>query len=142
MSTAAINTLRMCALAWLVSLCWLPAALALTTDTPLPNALDEARAKSLFHQIRCVVCQSEAIADSPADIASDMRREIRAQVASGKSDEDIKSFLVEHYGNFILMDPPLNPATSLLWFGPLIILCLAAWLAARYFRHSFPKKNL
>lgn len=110
------------------------AAHALTIDEPLSDPAQEARAKALFATIRCVVCQSEPIADSPAQIAGDLRRAIREEIAAGKSDAEITELLVSRYGDYILMQPPLKAATTLLWFGPLIVLGLAICLAYRYFR--------
>ena len=91
-------------------------------DRPLPDAAQEARAKALFADIRCVVCQHEAIADSPAVIAADMRMLVREQVAAGRSDAEIKQDLVRRYGDFVLFKPPVRAATWLLWFGPLAAL--------------------
>lgn len=102
-------------------------AFALTVDAPLPDAAAEARAKALFHDIRCVVCQSEAIADSPAEIARDLRRAIRQDIADGASDDTIKASLAARYGDRILMRPPLKPATYLLWFGPWLLLALGGF---------------
>jgi len=87
-------------------------------DRPLPDAAQEARAQALFDGIRCVVCQHEAIADSPAVIAADMRGLVREQVAAGRSDAEIKQDLVRRYGDFVLFQPPLRLTTWLLWFGP------------------------
>lgn len=121
----------------LVAGCWLlvmsSAALALNLDTPLPDAAQEARAKALFHDIRCVVCAGEAIADSPAEVARDMRREVRARIKGGDSDAAIKAYLVSRYGDAVLMRPPFKPATLLLWFGPLLLLAGGVWLARRIF---------
>lgn len=114
------------------SLAYGAAALAFTVDTPLADAAQETRAKALFAQVRCVVCQGESVADSPAEVARDMRSLIRAQVAQGKTDNDIRAYLVAHYGDGILMQPPLNESTALLWFGPLAIVLLALLLAVRY----------
>ncbi len=111
-------------------------ALALGTDTPLPDPAQEARARALFHQVRCVVCQSEAIADSPAEVARDMRGEIRKRIESGESDEVVLDYLVSRYGDFILMRPPVKAGTALLWAGPLIMLSLAGIAAAAYFRRG------
>jgi cytochrome c-type biogenesis protein CcmH len=121
---------------WLALLCWLASAPAwsLTVDEPLADPALEARAHRMFYAIRCVVCQSEAIADSPADIAGDMRRMIRQRIAAGESDRAIEDYLVAHYGHFILMQPPLESGTWLLWFGPLAILMAAALFARRYFK--------
>lgn len=115
-------------------------ALALGLEEPLPDAAQEARARALFHEIRCVVCEGESIADSPADIAGLLRRDIREKIAAGSSDADIRSLLVSHYGTSILMDPPLRSSTWLLWFGPALILALATLLAAWYFRSHKPAR--
>jgi cytochrome c-type biogenesis protein CcmH len=88
-------------------------------DRPLPEAAQEARAQALFRGIRCVVCQHEAIADSPAVIAADMRGLVREQIAAGRSDAEIRQDLVRRYGDFVLFKPPVRPGTWLLWFGPL-----------------------
>ncbi|WP_298744818.1 cytochrome c-type biogenesis protein [uncultured Brevundimonas sp.] len=96
-------------------------------DRPLPDAAQEARAQALFDGVRCVVCQHEAIADSPAVIAADMRQLVREQVAAGRSDAEIKRDLVRRYGDFVLFRPPLRLATWLLWFGPAAL--MAAVLA-------------
>lgn len=103
-------------------------------DRPLPDAAQEARAQALFDDIRCVVCQHEAIADSPAGIAADMRRLVREEIAAGLSDEQIRTDLVRRYGDFVLFTPPLRGATWLLWFGPFAVLASAGaglWLMSR-----------
>lgn len=94
-------------------------------DRPLPDAAQEARARALFTDIRCVVCQHEAIADSPAGIAADMRQRVREEIAAGRTDQQVRDDLVRRYGDFVLFTPPLRGGTWLLWFGP-----LAALLAA------------
>jgi cytochrome c-type biogenesis protein CcmH len=101
-------------------------------DRPLPDAAQEARAQALFDGIRCVVCQHEAIADSPAGIAADMRGLVRDQIAAGRADAEIKQDLVRRYGDFVLFQPPVRAATWLLWFGPfLLIAAVGALLLAR-----------
>ncbi|RZJ04534.1 MAG: cytochrome c-type biogenesis protein CcmH [Brevundimonas sp.] len=87
-------------------------------DRPLPDAAQEARAKALFADIRCVVCQHEAIADSPAGVAHDLRRLVREEIAAGRTDTEIKTDLVRRYGDFVLFKPPVREGTWLLWFGP------------------------
>jgi len=87
-------------------------------DRPLPDAGQEARARALFTDIRCVVCQHESIADSPAGIAADMRRLVREEIAAGKSDEAVRADLVRRYGDYVLFQPPVRAGTWLLWFGP------------------------
>ncbi|MDQ8030243.1 MAG: cytochrome c-type biogenesis protein CcmH [Brevundimonas sp.] len=100
-------------------------------DRPLPDAAQEARAQRLFDDIRCVVCQHEAIADSPAGIASDMRGLVREQIAAGKTDKAIREDLVRRYGDFVLFTPPLRVGTWLLWFGPFaVVLAVGAALLA------------
>jgi cytochrome c-type biogenesis protein CcmH len=100
-------------------------------DRPLPDAAQEARAQRLFDDIRCVVCQHEAIADSPAGIAADMRGLVREQIAAGRSNEAIRDDLVRRYGDFVLFTPPLRLGTWLLWFGPFaVVLAVGAALMA------------
>ena len=82
----------------------------------------EARARHLFQQFRCVVCQNESIDDSDADLAHDLRQIVRQQVAAGRSDDQIKAFLVDRYGEFILLTPRLSLGNAALWFAPVLIL--------------------
>lgn len=116
------------ALLWL-ALC--AQANALTVDTPLPDAAQEARARALFYEIRCVVCQSESIADSPADVAADLRRAVRERIVAGDGNETIKAYLSSRYGDAVLMRPPLEARTLALWFGPLLLLLAGGLLAWR-----------
>src|SRR3569833_2889275 len=88
----------------------------------IKDPAQEARAEHLFTQLRCVVCQNESIDDSEADLASDLRRIVREQIASGKSDEQVRAFMVQRYGEIILLQPPLNPGNAALWLGPLVLL--------------------
>jgi cytochrome c-type biogenesis protein CcmH len=85
------------------------------------SALD-VRLKRLESELRCLVCQNQTLADSNADLADDLRREVRALALSGKSDEDIKAYLVARYGDFVLYNPPVKPVTWALWFGPFSLL--------------------
>lgn len=82
----------------------------------------EKRLHNLSQELRCLVCQNETLADSRADLAEDLRREIREQMRAGKSDKEIIAFLTERYGQFILYRPPVTPTTYLLWFGPFVLL--------------------
>lgn len=90
----------------------------------------EARAVALQKQFRCLVCQGESLDESNADLAKDLRRLIRAQIAAGASDDEITYYLVSRYGDFILMKPPLRLETYVLWFGPLGVFLIAAAVAA------------
>lgn len=94
----------------------------------------EARAQALFRELRCLVCQSQSLADSGAPLAADMRAVIRERIAQGESDEAIRAYLVSRYGDAILMNPPLDEGTALLWAGPALILLIGGLLAARHFR--------
>ena len=82
----------------------------------------EKRVMALSEQLRCLVCQNETLAGSHADLAVDLRRQIREQMKAGKSDKEIVAFLTERYGDFVLYNPPVKPRTYLLWFGPFILL--------------------
>jgi cytochrome c-type biogenesis protein CcmH len=73
-------------------------------------------------QLRCLVCQNQTIADSHADLAVDLRRQVREQIVQGKSDQQILDFMVQRYGDFVLYRPPLRASTWLLWFGPFVVL--------------------
>ena len=103
---------------------WLAAMPALADD-----ALD-ARLKSLETQLRCLVCQNQTLAESEAPLAADLRNEVRELAQSGKSDDDIRAYLVARYGDFVLYKPPVKPVTYLLWFGPFLLLFggLVGWL--------------
>src|SRR3954464_617689 len=82
----------------------------------------EQRMRNLTEQLRCLVCQNETLADSRADLAEDLRKEIREQMKQGKSDQEIIAFLTQRYGDFVLYNPPVKATTYLLWFGPFVLL--------------------
>src|SRR5207245_1542082 len=82
----------------------------------------EQRMRALTEQLRCLVCQNETLADSRADLAEDLRKEIREQMKAGKSDQEIIAFLTQRYGDFVLYKPPVKSTTYLLWFGPFVLL--------------------
>lgn len=94
-------------------------------DRALADPAAEARAQALFEDIRCVVCQHEAIADSPAGVAADMRAWVREQVAEGRTDREIRQELVRRYGDYVLFQPPFRPGTLMLWLGPLMVVLAA-----------------
>ena len=96
----------------------------------LSDPRQEARARALFQETRCLVCQGESIDDSDADLAGDLRRAIRGQVAAGRTDDQVRSFLSARYGDFVLFRPRLSPANALLWGGPFLIAILgvALWI--------------
>jgi cytochrome c-type biogenesis protein CcmH len=95
----------------------------------------EQRMQALTQQLRCLVCQNETLADSHADLAEDLRREIRGQMKAGKSDQEIIAFLTQRYGDFVLYKPPVKATTYLLWFGPFVLLLGGTLLLYRYVKH-------
>ena len=102
----------------------------------LRDPAQEAKAKALMETLRCLVCQGQSIADSDAPLAGDMRNEVRTKIAAGESPDAIRKWLVARYGNWVTYDPPLDAATALLWFGPLLFLALGGWLAFGRFRRG------
>lgn len=99
----------------------------------LPNAEDpeiEQRMVRLAEDLRCLVCQNESLAGSKAELAEDLRREIRTQMKAGKDDKEVIAYLTERYGDFVLYRPPFKPVTYLLWLGPVLFLGIggAAWV--------------
>ena len=82
----------------------------------------EKRVMALSRQLRCLVCQNETLADSQAELAADLREQIREQMKAGRTDKEIVAFLTDRYGDFVLYRPPLKPRTYVLWFGPFLLL--------------------
>ncbi|HET6546609.1 MAG TPA: cytochrome c-type biogenesis protein [Rhodanobacteraceae bacterium] len=97
---------------------------------PFRSHAEELRFQALTRQLRCLVCQNESLADSGADLAKDLRAEVFEQMQAGKSDEEIEQYLTARYGDFVLYDPPVKPATWLLWFGPLLVFGAGAMAVA------------
>ena len=95
--------------------------------------------ENLLEELRCLVCQNQSLADSGSGLATDLRDEVYQMVIQDNSQQTIKTFLVERYGNFVLYDPPLNPSTSILWFAPFILAILAVGLVI--FFSKKPKIN-
>ena len=89
-----------------------------------PDPAVERRLKGLAEELRCLVCQNQTIADSNAPLAVDLRNQIRAQIAQGRSDDQIRSYMVERYGDFVLYKPPFHAATALLWLGPPLLIAI------------------
>jgi cytochrome c-type biogenesis protein CcmH len=104
---------------------------------PQPTDQDRAtqsRAVRLEEQLRCLVCQNQTIADSNADLAVDLRRQVREQIAAGRTDDEIIAFMTSRYGDFVLYRPPLKATTVLLWAGPALLLVGGALLLVRVVR--------
>ena len=114
---------------------WLPRgllagllALQLTTSalaidvTVLPTDELQQRYEGLTHELRCMQCQNNSIADSPVDLAAELRRDVKEQIIAGKSDDEIRASMTKRYGNVILFQPPLEPSTVWVWIAPIFIL--------------------
>ena len=103
----------------------------------------EKRVASLAHELRCLVCQNQTIADSNAPLAVDLRKQIREQLAAGKSEQDVIDFMVARYGDFVLYRPPFKASTVLLWGGPFLFLLFGIWLLIRRVRkQALPERQL
>ena len=113
--------MRRALVGFLAALVCLMAGNPLLAKEAAPLAQDEATEKRLVaisSELRCLVCQNESLSGSNAELAHDLRREIRSQIAAGRSDGEIRDFMVSRYGDFVLYRPPLKATTLLLWFGP------------------------
>ena len=107
---------------------------AVTPDEQLSNPAQEARAQALSRTLRCVVCQNQSIDDSNAPLAHDLRVILRERIAAGDSDDQAVAYLVQRYGDFVRLNPPLRGDTLALWFGPLAVLLLGGAGVALYLR--------
>ena len=99
---------------------------AFFTISSFSQETPEQRIRQLEEKLRCLVCQNQSLADSNAELAEDLRGQVRAQVKEGKTDEQIVAYLVERYGDFVLYEPPFKATTALLWVGPFVLLALGA----------------
>lgn len=100
----------------------------------LPDPAQEARARDLFKEVRCLVCQNESIDDSEAALAHDLRLLVRDQVKQGRSDAEIRAFLTERYGEFVLLKPPFSAGNAVLWLTPLAVLLAGGGLMVALLR--------
>jgi cytochrome c-type biogenesis protein CcmH len=122
----------------LLLFCLLPSIVTIATaqvrieDKPSDDPVVEQRLAKLSHELRCLQCQNQTLAESPSSIAADLRREIREQMKAGKSDKEIVAFLTQRYGDFILYRPRVTPMTYLLWFGPFVLLIGGLIVLFRY----------
>jgi cytochrome c-type biogenesis protein CcmH len=114
------------------------AALAAPVSGTFSSQAMETRARALQRQLRCLVCQGESIDESQAPLAAELRQLVREQMAEGRTDSQIKQFLVARYGDFILMEPPLQPDTYFLWLAPFVVLLGAGGVAYWVIRRSKP----
>ena len=112
---------------------WLLAALVLAAAAPAPEETD-ARAQAVARSLRCLVCQNQSVAESDAPLAQDMRRLVRARIEAGDSDAEARAFVVDRYGEVVLLRPRLSPRNALLWTAPALVLVLGAAGAVLFVR--------
>ena len=98
------------------------------------DPIEEARLVHISQELRCLVCQNESLSSSRAELADDLRREVRDLIRANKSDQEIKDFLVSRYGDFVLYRPEVKPLTWVLWFGPFVVLLIAGIFLLVYLR--------
>ncbi|MET0281629.1 MAG: cytochrome c-type biogenesis protein [Steroidobacteraceae bacterium] len=123
---------RIAALA--VLLLAMPALFAIDATPPLPDPVKQERYLRLIHELRCLKCQGETVADTPAEFAIDIRRQVREMVEAGSTDGDVRQYMVDRYGEIILLKPRWSLANSWLWLGPGILLLGGGYVAARVLR--------
>lgn len=119
----------------LLSLSLIGSALAVEPDEVLADPALENRARIISRELRCVVCQSQSIDDSNAPLAKDMRIIVRERLVAGDSDEEVLQFLVDRYGDYVLLKPPVQRNTIFLWASPALIFLVAAGVAGAYLRN-------
>ncbi|MGE5202244.1 MAG: cytochrome c-type biogenesis protein CcmH [Acidobacteriota bacterium] len=112
----------------------LAAAWAVEPGERLDDPALEARARAISAELRCLVCQNQSLDDSSAELAHDLRVLIRERLKAGDSDEQVRAYLVRRYGEFILLKPPLQRDTYLLWYGPFVVLLLGGAAAMLFLR--------
>lgn len=117
-----------------VCLCWPLQGWAVAVDQPLDDPSQEARAREIHKELRCLVCQNQSIEDSNADLARDLRVLVRERIAAGDSDRQTIDFVVARYGDWVLLRPPFQLNTVLLWAAPLIVLVLGGVTAVFWLR--------
>lgn len=107
---------------------------ALTPQDGALSAEQEARYRTLIHELRCLVCQNQTIADSNAELAADLRKQVHDQIAAGQTDAQIRHYVTDRYGDFVLYKPPMSARTLLLWAGPFLFVALALLIVLRLLR--------
>ena len=126
--------LALCAFVGLALLLSMAPAHAVRPDEMLANPALEARAEQVGHELRCLVCRDQSVEDSEADLAHDMRVLVRRRIAAGDSNAEVIAYLRSRYGDFVLLNPPFEIATALLWGGPVLILLLGGLAIAHFYR--------
>jgi cytochrome c-type biogenesis protein CcmH len=132
--------LRACLLACLLAVCG--RALAIDTEAAFEDPVLQHRYEAINRELRCLVCQNQTIADSNATLAQDLRREVREMIAAGKSDDEIRDFMIERYGDFVLYRPRMTAQNFLLWAAPALLLLGGAFAVVRVVRKRTQEPDL
>jgi cytochrome c-type biogenesis protein CcmH len=117
-----------------LGLACVPLARAVDSTPPLPDPVQQQRYLGLTHELRCMQCQNESLADSPVGLAADLRRDVREQIVAGRTDEQIRDQMVARYGEFILFRPRMNLRNLWLWAAPFVLMLVGAIIAVRVVR--------
>jgi cytochrome c-type biogenesis protein CcmH len=108
----------------------------------LPDPGQEARARAIFREVRCLVCQNESIDDSQAELAGDLRKLVRDEIKAGRSDDQVRTYLVSRYGEFVLLKPAFSWGNAVLWGAPFGVVCVGLALWASNLRKRAPEADL
>jgi cytochrome c-type biogenesis protein CcmH len=117
-------------------------ALAIDTEAAFDDPALQHRYESLNRELRCLVCQNQTIADSNATLAHDLRREVRDMIAAGKTDDEIREFMIERYGDFVLYRPRMTAQTFLLWAAPALLLLVGGLMLFRVIRRRAQESEI
>jgi cytochrome c-type biogenesis protein CcmH len=130
-------------LAMLMLAASLQAALAADAQTTAADPVFERRVRAITEELRCLVCQNQTVADSTAPLAVDLANQVRSQLQAGRTPEQIRTYMTDRYGDFVLYKPPLKTSTVLLWWGPVALLLLGGWVLWRTLaqRRAAPAAN-
>ncbi len=109
---------------------------AVEPDEMLDNPVLEARAREISRYLRCLVCQNQTIDDSNADLAKDLRKLVRERLVAGDTNDEVMQYIVDRYGDFVLLKPPMQSNTLILWFGPAAILIVGLLMVMAFYRRS------
>ncbi|RAU22994.1 cytochrome C biogenesis protein CcmH [Paramagnetospirillum kuznetsovii] len=118
----------------LIVLAFASPALAVNPSEMLKDPAQEHRARELGKDLRCLVCQNQSIDDSDADLAKDLRVIVRERISAGDSDDQVKTFVVDRYGDYVLLKPPFKGTTLVLWVGPFVLFAAGLWVVFGFYR--------